>query len=197
MGSLTRRPYLLVGFFHMIIGLLLCACGVVWLVMTFKYWGERAEKKGIDWNVWQTLPMEHQVWAWLVYTVEIWTGFWIMMSGSFAMCVKDSGCLEKLFFFMNVSTMILFAPAAVVLSLEIFFNVADSEGASLETFSFIYKHKLGVADQFNRLELNSGAESWILAFPIIGISLGFIEFILSMVSVSVCACCRPTRSYSY
>ncbi|KAF6039193.1 hypothetical protein EB796_002505 [Bugula neritina] len=53
---------------------------------------------------WSNFPIQHQVWCWLVYTAQIWTGFWIMLSGCFAMCVKDKGCLEGLFLFMNTTS---------------------------------------------------------------------------------------------
>lgn len=87
MGSLTRRPYLLVGFFHMIIGLLLFSCGVAWLVMTFVYWPTHMNDKDklpgmtaeefLNNNSWTKLSLEHQVWAWIVYSVQIWSGFWV------------------------------------------------------------------------------------------------------------------------
>lgn len=84
--SLTRRPYLLVGFFHMIIGLLLFTCGVSWLFLTFFYWPQRknglnvAGQSAADFianNLWTQMPAEHQAWAWIVYTAQVWTGFWV------------------------------------------------------------------------------------------------------------------------
>lgn len=84
--ALTRRPYLLVGFFHMIIGLLLFGCGVAWLVLTFFMWpANRSPDSELNWSPseflenygWRNMPIEHQVWAWLVYTVHIWSGFWV------------------------------------------------------------------------------------------------------------------------
>ena len=40
---------------------------------------------------------------------------------------------------MNIVSMVIFSPAAVVLSMELFFNVTIA-GSSLEVYSFIYKH---------------------------------------------------------
>ena len=86
MGSLTRRPYLLVGFFHFIIGFFLFGCGAVWLVMTFVYFPKHKDltqtggwdaETFLKENPWAKMPVEHQVWAWLVYTVQLWTGFWV------------------------------------------------------------------------------------------------------------------------
>jgi len=142
------------------------------------------------------MKTEDKLWAWLVYTVHIWSGFWIMLSGCFAMCVKDQGCLERFFFFMNITSMLIFAPAAVVLSMELFFNVTIA-GTSLSVYSFIYNHHLNGRDIFVDLHLDNTEYKWILAFPIAGLSLGFIELVLSMVSCSVALCCRPTRSYTY
>ena len=40
---------------------------------------------------------------------------------------------------MKIVSMVIFSPAAVVLSMELFFNVTIA-GSSLEVYSFIYKH---------------------------------------------------------
>lgn len=99
---MTRRPYLLVGFFHMVIGLLLFSCGVAWLVMTFVYWpAHKNDEDGVPAiipgltpeqffadNPWTRMPTEHQALAWIVYTAQIWTGFWVRLNSSIFIAFK-------------------------------------------------------------------------------------------------------------
>lgn len=87
--TLTRRPYLLLGFFHMLFGLLLLATGVIWLFMTFFYWPKGNADLQVAFptvtdfygnHTWTRLSAEYQAACWIVYTVWIWTGFWVSIS---------------------------------------------------------------------------------------------------------------------
>lgn len=82
--TLTRRPYLLLGFFHMLIGLLLLSTGIVWLLMTFFYWPNESQilqtlypnvTSFYNTNEWTLLSTEYQAACWIVYTAQIWAGF--------------------------------------------------------------------------------------------------------------------------
>lgn len=86
--TLTRRPYLLLGFFHMLIGVLLLSTGIIWLLMTFFYWPKADTAidapfedaadlyKG---HPWKKLSEGYQAACWIIYTVQIWTGFWVWL----------------------------------------------------------------------------------------------------------------------
>jgi len=113
MGSLTRRPYLLVGFFHMIIGFLLCGCGLTWLLLTIFYWPsmKAGGDEPVSWKAadpWSNFPIQHQVWCWLVYTAQIWTGFWVSNALSFCFAVYYYCDFNYCCMFLTVIVMVVY-----------------------------------------------------------------------------------------
>lgn len=82
--TLTRKPYLLVGVFHFIFGIFLFASGITWLMLTFFYWPQQLPVLSQDAatfyknNPWTLLLQPgYQAACWIVYTAQIWTGFWV------------------------------------------------------------------------------------------------------------------------
>ena len=70
----------------MIIGVFLFATGAAWLVMTFFYFPKhRSAETENQWSAtdllskygWASMATEDKLWAWMVYTVHLWSGFWV------------------------------------------------------------------------------------------------------------------------
>jgi len=167
---------------HMFFGLLSIAAGVTWICLLYFYEPLQVNTDVFDSGITKKSLLETvPVWVTVLMSAKIICGFWFFITGAVGCCIKSRGCTEGVFVALNVLNVIIWAPALLLvmcaLGYMLIFGTAILASSGLDT---------------EQLEDLVRSFVWLWAFPGVGVLVGVVEFILSIVSYSIVCCCRPS-----